>query len=639
MATSNGSDGCVPSPNGVSPASTPAYASFHPDDLLDGDDLSGQVWDGMPQALLDFIDKLDPPTAEPAPTPSPAPTPVPLPRDASGVPPASTDANPLFPGQEFLVPAPPNATPAVVPPCPPPVTTSPEIPIDLFTAPNDANATDAGNFARLVQWNADKLVVALNPAAGAEVEVDIYGIDERGMLSAAEFHAAVLATGRRYILEAYNSNGDSKKEFLPQAAHARQLRDAKATKKLRAVAAGVIAELRAHKALPPGLVVKTKADIDADLSVIGTPSGVLDLRTGEILPPVEAREFFVLSNTGVEYDPSAQHERIDQILPPVATLVDDTPAYYRARIVAFGMCHRPQREFMWEVCDEASGKSSFVNALKQGLGSSYIRTIRKEALQMPKYLHGATAHNGDLRHFRAPSRFVFGMEWSSSYDPPLVKSLSGGDTVTMRRIAMEDEEFQPTGHLWLMGNSGENADAALGISGEGADARAIRDRAKLLTRTRIPNAKQVKTVVELSSPDFKKAALARVIEYCMTFGHLAFPNGISSFATLLDQQAQAETPLWKRQWLPNVLEAVPPPGAGVVPPSQLGALNKEVYEAFRAWFDQFGEGEIPSPKAVGGAVVAHYQMQPPQKTTVVDPASNFVKWITAYRYCGWQLRG
>ena len=510
--------------------------------------------------------------------------------------------------------------------------------IAMFTAPNEANATDAGNFARLAQWNADRLVVALDPAAAAEAESDIYGVDERGMLSGAEFHAAVLATGRRYIVEAFNAPGDKKGRFV---GHALKLRDAGTSRKLRAVAAGVIAELRAHRALPAELVVKTKADIDADLSVLGTPRGVLDLRSGKILPPVKAREFFVLSSTGVHYDPSAQHDLIDEILPPVDSLTEDSPGYFRARVIAFGMLRKPQREFLVEICDEASGKSSFVNALLQGLGSSYIQAIRKEALQPPKYLHGATAHNGDLRRFKAPARFIFAMEWSSSYDRPLVKSVSGGDVLTMRRISQEDEQFRPTAHLWLMGNSGEDCDAVLGVGGRDADSRAIRDRAKLLTRTKIPEGLQVKSVVDLATPQFKTAALARIVEYTMAFWNLDFPKAIPSFAGLMDKQALAETPVWQREWLPGALVPVPPPpaGAGIVAPALLGTTNREIFEDLRAWFDQFGEGELPSARAVGKALVDHYGVARPRKTTIQDPASIHVKFVTAYRYIGWQLRG
>ena len=510
----------------------------------------------------------------------------------------------------------------------------------MFTAPNDSNMTDSGNFARLCQWNADRLVVALDPAAAAEAECDIYGVDEFGMLSGAEFHAAVLRTGKLYTIACYTGSGDDPKEFAQFVNHARRLRDAGTSRKLRAVAAGVIAELRAHKALPGQLVIKSKSDIDADLSVLGTQRGVLDLRSGKILPPVEAREFFVLSSTGVEYDSEAEHERVDEILPPVDSLTEDSPGYYRARIIAFGMLNRPQREFMVEVCDEASGKSSFVNALVQGLGRAYIRTVRKEALQTPKYLHGATSHNGDLRHFKAPSRFVFAMEWSLSYDRPTVKSLSGGDIVTMRRITQEDECFSPTGHLWLLGNSGEDCDAVLGVGGKDADSRAIRDRAKLLTRTRIPTDQQVLEVVGLNTPDFQKAALARIVEYCMAYGHLEFPENIPSFAGLMDKQALAETPVWQREWLPGALVPVPPPpaGAGIVAPALLGTTNREIFEDLRGWFDQFGEGELPSAKAVGKALVDHYGMAPPRKTTIPDPTSIHVKFVTAYRYHGWQLR-
>ena len=616
-----------PQPSPSEAASPQPGASFWWEDLTDEPIGPGMLifWDSEAESYVDLFDLPEYVVADAQPPPGTgdSPQPPPTPRDGSSRSPGD------FPGGDFLGDPGPADGPRRA-------ASNPNI--GMFTVLNDANLTDAANFARLVEWHAEKLVIALDPTAAAEAEADCYGVDERGMLSGSEFHGAILATGRKYVVAAYARSGGDPKKFAQLVNHARRLRDAGTARKLRAVAAGTIAELRAHKALPPGLVVKTRDDIDADLSVIGTPGGVLDLCSGKILPPFKARESFVLSSTGVSYDQEAQHDVIDEILPPVATLGDDSPGYYRARIIAFGMLNRPQREFMVEVCDEASGKSSFVNALAQGLGRAYVRTIRKEALQTPQYLHGATAHNGDLRHFKAPSRFVFAMEWSTSYDRPTVKSLSGGDIVTMRRITQEDECFSPTGHLWLMGNSGENCNAVLGVGGKDADSRAIRDRAKLLTRTRIPDKQQVLAVVGLNTPDFKRAALARIVEYTMAFGHLDFPEGIPSFADLLDKQALAETPQWKREWLPNVLEALPPPGAGIVPPS-LGVLNKEVYADFRAWFDQFGEGEIPSPKAVGGAVVDHYPMPPPQKTTAQEPTSIHVKYVTAYRYLGWTLRG
>ena len=56
---------------------------------------------------------------------------------------------------------------------------------------------------------------------------------------------------------------------------------------------GTVAELRDKGLLPPTLVVKQPTEIDADLTVLGCKNGVVDLRTGELLPPSEARDRFV----------------------------------------------------------------------------------------------------------------------------------------------------------------------------------------------------------------------------------------------------------------------------------------------------------------------------------------------------------
>ena len=509
-------------------------------------------------------------------------------------------------------------------------------PIRRFTQPGFDNLTDAANFGRLLAFHSGRLVIALpGPQEGPESLADIYGIDGRGMLSPVTFAAAVLDTGSRYLLEA--NLLDDTAEFKAAAGHARKLRNAGATEKLRMIAAGTITELRANGALPDDLVIKAKNDVDSDMSVIGTPRGVVDLNSGEILPPDKARNSFVLSSTEVDYDPEAQHDRLDEIMPPVAALVPDSIAYYRARILSFGMTHVPQREFLWEVCARGSGKSSFFNALRQGLGGTYIQTIRKEALQSPKYLGGATAHNGDLRRFKAPARFVFAMEWSHHYDSDLVKKLSGGDRVTMRRIAMEDEDFQPTGHLWIMGNSRAGSDSpALGIAEDDEDSGAIMDRAKMLNRERIPDELQVKDVVTLHMPEFKRAALARIVDYCKAYGELEFPSTVPSLAGLLEQQREMEAPQWKRDWLPNVLVEIDKGDSSLH--GQVEAHNKLVYADFLGWWEEFGEGKPPSPKAVGGAVCDYYGVRRVE-TKIMDPDyPGIARWTKAYIYLGWRLR-
>ena len=508
--------------------------------------------------------------------------------------------------------------------------------LTLLARPCRDNTTDTANFHRLVHFNARRLVVALpEPTDPSESLSDIYGVDSRGMLSSAQFAASVLRTGREYLSLCFGLMERS--EFAACTNHARKMRDVGAPERLRQVAAGALAEQREHDAIPESLVVKSKSDIDASLGVIGSPSGVLNLRTGKILSPSEAREHFVLSSTGVNYDPKARHPKVDEILPHPAKLTEGSVELYRAMVIAFGMLNRPQREFLWEICSRGSGKTSFTNCLRQGLGDQYVRAVRREALQVSKFGNGASSHNGDLRHFKAPARFVFVSEMRGNLDGDLLKRLTGGDTVEMRRIHREDESFSPMATLWIQGNPRDSRDApSLGIDDEDSeDTLAILDRAKMLARPTIPASEQEADVVLLSTPEFKAAALARIVDYTMIYGGLTFPKTIESLGHLLGEQKERETPAWKREWLPHVLA---PLGEGE---NVKAVNNKEIYADLEGWWELNGDGgRVPSPQSVGKAVSEHY-LQPlglkPQQTKVPDSKGLELRWVKAYTYPGFKL--
>ena len=494
-----------------------------------------------------------------------------------------------------------------------------------------SNMTDTANFHRLVHHNAERLVIALpGPDDGPDVLPDIYGIDSRGILSRAEFEAAVLRSGRCYLTSSYGIT--DKGEFLQVAAHARKMRDAGAPERLRRVAAGALSEQREFGAQPDELVVKSREDIDSDLSVIGTPSGVLDLKSGKILAPAEARKHFVVANTDVDYYPTAQHDKVDEILPPPQDLKGDSPELYRAQVIGHGMLHAPAREMLWEICDRASGKSSFFNCLQQGLGMAYIKTVRREALQLPKYNNGASSHNGDLRAFKPPARFVFAAEMRAGLDGDLIKSISGGDRLSMRRIHRENESFAPSAHLWVQGNPKAGRDTpSLGIEEDSEDSAAILDRARMLERPMIPVDVQDPSVVLLNTPEFKTAALARIVQYTKIYGSAGFPDTIPSFRHLVDQQRRREIPSWKSEWLPNCLIPLEP---GDTAPE---ADNRQIYEDLTAWHEEFGEGRLPAKNLVGSAVRDFYKIDP-ERTKVRDETDLFAsKWVKAFCYRGFKV--
>ena len=73
-------------------------------------------------------------------------------------------------------------------------------------------------------------------------------------------------------------------------ADATRLGNANSLDRMRRIATAAIAHLRGHDAMPTNLTICHKGDLDRDLATVGTPSGVLDLLTGKIIRPDEARE-------------------------------------------------------------------------------------------------------------------------------------------------------------------------------------------------------------------------------------------------------------------------------------------------------------------------------------------------------------
>ena len=357
------------------------------------------------------------------------------------------------------------------------------------------NCTDAANFARLVRDYAANLVIALpDPSDPPNTLPDIYGVTPTGMLCITQAKAFLLETGRTYMGECYGLDG---RELQVVTQHARSLRNANAMDRIRSIAPAAIIELERNGALPDGLVIKQRSDIDGDLQHIGTPQGALNQLTGQLVPADQARNLFIVASIPDDWNPQARHPKVDLLLPPLSKITRDSPEEYRAQILGYALTNSPRREFMWEVCRDNAGKTSFANAILAGLGDSYAKVVRREAIQ-PGSNHCTTSHNGDIRHFGKPARLCFIVEFVRTIHAETVKALSGGDRVPYRPINQEDRYVIPTAHLWVMGNSRDSEDApALGISGTDANTKGIKERSKLLYRDQIPQDRRDETMVEM----------------------------------------------------------------------------------------------------------------------------------------------
>ena len=460
----------------------------------------------------------------------------------------------------------------------------------LDIAPHLDNRHDTANAKRVLYYCADQLVVVPPEQRDKRgTPTDVYAITPTGMLSWTETGSLITEAADRYLEGCERLLGGRGREYGLCKRHAAQMRDRKGHDAIWRMMTTAISDAVRAGHLPPEVVVKRRADIDADLTTIGTPGGVLDLTTGLILPYGEARKRLVVTSTPVEYDSCARHPLVDEILPPIGpALVGNDMAWYRMIILGFGLVHPPSREFLWEICAADSGKSTFINTLRQALGWDYIQVIPPQVLKLDPR-RTASSHNGDLMRLGKPARFAFVLEFEGEIDSSIIKGASGGDDVTLRQIYLGGEVLDVTAHLWFTGNPKDEGGARLGITNDDENTRAILARAKVLHRETIPNPDRTVVKEQTAEPEFKRAALARLVEYTMACSKMrGFPPDLPSNVSLQEAQRQTEVADWQDDWLRNVIRPREPQD------TMPEACATAVYEDLKQWWSRNGVSRPPA---------------------------------------------
>ena len=533
------------------------------------------------------------------------------------------------------------------PPPPPPAgaTTPAGVPFRIDMTAEAAN--DLAMAARMMFAHASELIIVRQPVVNAELQhYDVYQVDSNGMLSVPKAEASLKLTCLDYLELNLDVNtfetesGESKfnREYKPVLGFGKAVLN-KGLPRLGFVWAPLLDLLDnpPNFSLPQGLVVVDVDEVDSHLQYMGTPKGVLDLFTGQILSPQAARQTFTIASIPDEYDPTAVHPWVEEILPPIALLVVDSIEEYRAKALAWMLTHKPQREFIDEQCEAGSGKTTYRNAISRGLGAEYIGSFRKEAFYVSTNSSGSASHNGDWRRFGKPCRLLFVSEFNTKglssqmkIDEENLKAATGGDPISFRQIREADEVITPTASLWIQGNVPPEGQDPLGLSGDSDESKAIRDRAKVLTRQRIPDAVQDKDVAGYGggeTPDellFRQAVVARVVEYCIDYAQHPFPDDIPSVADALLKAKTRGVPLWKQQWMPSLLTedaegslVWDSPSKSLVAPWDIspGEFSTEyrgnsyaAYELYKEWHEGNGEGKWPTQRAVTEAIESHYKI-------------------------------
>jgi putative DNA primase/helicase len=195
------------------------------------------------------------------------------------------------------------------------------------------------------------------------------------------------------------------------------------------------------------LVVVSATALDADPWLLNVANGTVDLRTGEL--GEHQRDDLITKLSPATYVPGARSALWDQFLARI-TGNDVELQSFLQRAAGYSLTGLTSEEKLFFAHGPgASGKSTFLEAIKAVLGD-YSATADFETFLKKR---GDGGIRNDIARL-AGVRLAVGIEVEQGKQlaEGLVKSLTGGDTITARHLYKEHFEFLPQFTLWLAAN-------------------------------------------------------------------------------------------------------------------------------------------------------------------------------------------
>ncbi|MBQ8921038.1 MAG: hypothetical protein IJ060_02630 [Oscillospiraceae bacterium] len=190
-------------------------------------------------------------------------------------------------------------------------------------------------------------------------------------------------------------------------------------------------------------------NLDRNKSVIGAKNGIIDLRTGELLP--HDREAYLTKQCPVAYNPDAPEPKLwlqflSDIFGGDPYLLD-----YIQKCVGYSLTGSTSEQCAFFLFGTGrNGKSTFLEIVRGILGD-YATNIQPQTIMVnPK---SGNAPSSDIARLKG-ARLVTSVEPNEGMrlDEGLLKQLTGDDVVTARKMFSEEFEFKPEFKLWMATN-------------------------------------------------------------------------------------------------------------------------------------------------------------------------------------------
>lgn len=192
-------------------------------------------------------------------------------------------------------------------------------------------------------------------------------------------------------------------------------------------------------------------EFDKDPFTFNCQNGTLNLRDFSFRPHNAADMLSIVS--GVNYDPDAKS-------PLWESTVNDIFQGDRALIVftqkLYGKCltgdTSDDRFYIKHGLTTRNGKSTMCETLHRLLGRGYCRSVKPETLAQRKYVNASAPSEDLARLMGARAVIVSEPDKNMTLSAGLIKTLSGGDTLSARNLNESTIEFTPCAKVILNAN-------------------------------------------------------------------------------------------------------------------------------------------------------------------------------------------
>lgn len=207
-------------------------------------------------------------------------------------------------------------------------------------------------------------------------------------------------------------------------------------------------EAMLKEAMHMGNIATTNADYDNEKWLLNCSNGVIDLKTGKILP--HDKKYMMSKNTGVvadlENEPKVWNKCLMDIFKGSVDLIN-----FIHKCIGYSCTGDTTEQCFFQCYGLGSnGKGVFANTISTMLGDYALNVQVESILTRPNGSNGASS---DIARMKG-ARFIRTNEPSegSRFNEGLVKQLTGSDIVTARYLYGTEFEFKPEFKLWIWCN-------------------------------------------------------------------------------------------------------------------------------------------------------------------------------------------